>query len=304
MSEPKPFVSIIIPHYNDFENLSHCLELVRLQSWPANAREIIVADNNSQGGIAAVERIASADTRIVSAPQQGAGFARNAGVAVARGAIFAFLDSDCFADRDWLAEGAEALTHFDYVGGRVVTVANKETRITPAEAYEVVFAFDFKKYIEKDKFSGTGNLFVPRRVFEQVGPFRSSVSEDVEWCRRANAMHMRLGYAEKAIVEHAARREWRSLTQKWDRVLVETILLSREQPRWRLRWIGYTAAVAVSPLIHWVRPLLTPRLPGFHAKLMGIIGLIGIRTYRSCLMVRMLLNDSLGESVRAADRHL
>jgi|SRR5665213_22829 len=304
MSKSEPIVSVIIPHFNDFENLKSCLESVRLQSWPANAREIIVADNNSEGGVAAVERIASADTQVVSASQQGAGFARNAGVAVARGTIFAFLDSDCFAHQNWLAEGVTALNHFDYVGGRVITVANKETRITPAEAYEVVFAFNFKKYIEKDKFSGTGNLFVPRRVFEQVGPFRSSVSEDVEWCRRANTMHMRLGYAEKAIVEHAARREWRSLTRKWNRVLVETILLSRERPRWHLRWLGYTVVVAVSPLIHWVRPLLSPRLPGFRAKLMGIVGLIGIRAYRSYLMVRLLLIDPSDESARAADRKL
>jgi GT2 family glycosyltransferase len=167
-------------------------------------------------------------------------------------------------------------------------VANKHARITPAEAYEVIFAFDFKKYIEKDKFSGTGNLFVPRKIFEQVGLFRSSVSEDVEWCRRANAMHMRIGYAEKAIVAHAARREWQSLTRKWDRVLLETILLSREQPHWRLRWLAYTTAVALSPLIHWVRPLFSSRLSGFRAKLMGVIGLIGIRAYRSYHMMRLL----------------
>lgn len=304
MSKLKPFVSVIIPHYNDFENLRLCLESVRHQNWPANAREIIVADNNSEGGIAAVKHITSSDTRIVSAPQQGAGFARNAGIEVARGTIFAFLDSDCFADRDWLAEGVEALNHFDYIGGRVITIANKGMRITPAEAYEVVFAFDFKKYIEKDKFSGTGNLFVPRKIFEQVGLFRSSVSEDVEWCRRANLRHMRLGYAEKAIVEHAARRDWQSLTRKWDRVLVETILLSREQPRWRRRWLGYTMAVALSPLIHWVRPLKSPRLRGFRSKLMGIVGLIGIRAYRSYLMLRLLINDLMGRSTRTANRNL
>jgi GT2 family glycosyltransferase len=289
MSELKPFVSVIIPHYNDFENLRQCLELVYRQSWPAKAREIIVSDNNSEGGIAAVQRVASSDTRIISAPQQGAGLARNVGVAVARGTIFAFLDSDCFADRDWLTEGVEALNHFDYVGGRVITTAEDTRNLTAAEAYEIVFAFNFKKYIEKDKFSGTGNLFVLRKIFQKVGGFRSGVSEDVDWCRRANAMHMRLGYAEKAIVEHAARRQWSALTRKCDRVLIETFLLSQERPNWRLRWLGYTAAVAVSPLIHWVRPLLSPRLPGFRAKIMGIVGLIGIRVYRSYHMMRLLM---------------
>jgi hypothetical protein len=111
-------------------------------------------------------------------------------------------------------------------------------------------------------------------------------------------MHMRLGYAENAVVEHAARRQWSALTRKCDRVLIESFLLSQERSNWHMRWLGYAAAVAASPLIHWVRPLLSPRLPGFRAKLMGIVGLIGIRAYRSYHMMRLLL---CGRAARERD---
>jgi glycosyltransferase involved in cell wall biosynthesis len=286
---PVPFVSVVIPHYNDLDNLTACLASLRRQTWPRERFEIIIADNNSSGGVAAVERLAR-DVVVVPALEQGAGPARNAGAAVAGGTILAFIDSDCIANEHWLAEGASALSRFDYVGGQVVTTAGPPRQVTPAEAVETVFAFNFKKYIEKDRFSGTGNLFMSKRVFERVGGFRAGVSEDIEWCRRANAIGFSLGYAENAIVCHAARRDWRELKRKWDRVLDETICLARERPGWRLRCLGYAVAVAASPLAHSFRVLRSPRLSGVRAKWYGLLGLWRVRCYRSwrmlCLLIR------------------
>jgi glycosyltransferase involved in cell wall biosynthesis len=284
-----PSISVIIPHYNDLDNLQRCFKSLRRQTLPRERFEIIVADNNSVGGVRAVERIAG-DAVVVPAPEQGAGPARNAGVAMARGAVLAFIDSDCLADKDWLLEGMLALERFDYVGGQVITKVGRPQEITPAEAVEAVFAFNFKKYIEKDGFSGSGNLFVPKAIFGRVGGFRAGVSEDIDWCRRANALGFRLGYAERAIVFHSARREWVELKTKWDRVLAETIRLASERPGWRLRWIGYAGIVAASPLAHSINVIRSPRLIGARAKFHGLLGLLRIRSYRSyrmlCLLVR------------------
>jgi cellulose synthase/poly-beta-1,6-N-acetylglucosamine synthase-like glycosyltransferase len=282
-----PLVSVIVPHYNDLANLACCLEHLRQQTWPADCREIIVADNNSQGGVPAVERLAS-DVRVVPAPEQGAGPARNAAVAVARGEVLAFIDSDCFAAPSWLAEGVAALARFDYVGGQVQIAVPDPRRPTPAEAYEAVFAFDFRKYIEQERFSGTGNLFVPRAVFDRVGGFRSGVSEDIDWCRRANALGYRLGYAEKALVRHPARRRWGELTRRWDRVIGEMLALGRERPGWRWRWLLYALAVAGSPLPHALRILRSRRLGSPRSKIAGLFGLFGIRWYRGYRMLACL----------------
>src|SRR5271170_345973 len=235
MPDPlEQLVSVVVPHYNDLQNLASCLESLRRQTFPRGRFEVIVADNNSAGGVAAVERIAP-DITVVPAPDQGAGPARNAGAAAARAAYLAFIDSDCVADRNWLREGIAALEQFDYVGGRVITTVKESARPTPAEAFEAVFAFDFKKYIQRDKFSGSGNLFVPRGIFDQVGGFRAGVAEDIDWCHRANRIGFRLGYAERAIVYHAARREWSELTKRWDRVTTEMFRLAMERPGWRMR---------------------------------------------------------------------
>jgi GT2 family glycosyltransferase len=283
-----PAVSVVIPHYDQLEALARCLAALRRQTMPRERFEVIVADNNSAGGVEAVEAIAP-DATVVAAPEQGAGPARNAGAAQGRGAVLAFIDADCFAEADWLKQGVAALDRFDYAGGRVVTTIADSRALTPAEAYESVFAFNFKKYIEEDKFSGTGNLFVPKAVFERVGPFRASVSEDIDWCRRANAMGFRLGYAERAVVSHAARREWRELKAKWDRVIAETLRLARERPGWQRRWLLYAGTVAASPLVHWWAVLHCPRLVGWRAKARGLLGLLQVRLYRSYRMICLLL---------------
>jgi GT2 family glycosyltransferase len=247
-----------------------------------------VADNNSVGGVHAVERLAE-DIMVVPAPQQGADPARNAGVAAARGNLLAFIDSDCLADEKWLVEGIAALSRFDYVGGQVITETGRPQETTPAEAVEAVFAFNFKKYIEKDGFSGSGNLFVPKAIFEHVGGFRAGVSEDIDWCRRANALGYRLGYADRAIVFHSARREWRELQRKWDRILAETIRLARERSGWQLTWIAYAIVVGASPLAHWITVIRSPRLLGTRAKFCGVRGLLRLRSYRSYRMLYLLL---------------
>jgi GT2 family glycosyltransferase len=249
--------------------------------------EVIVADNNSKQEV--YDQICSIEAiRVIEAREQGAGPARNAGARVAHGEILAFIDSDCFAEPKWISEGVAGLQHFDYVGGDVRIAVRDPAHMTPAEAHDVVFAFDFKKYIEKDKFSGSGNLFVPKAVFCKVGGFRSGVSEDMDWCWRANAMGFRIGYAPAAVAYHPARYEWASLTAKWNRVVRETLALSREQPGWRWRWILRAATTAMSPIPHAPKVLFSRQLPNARSKLMGLVGLAGIRLYRAgCMLVAM-----------------
>ena len=283
-----PQISVIIPHYNDFAQLDSCIDSLRHQTYPRECFEIVVADNNSVGGVEAVKQVAP-DVRVIPAPEQGAGPARNAGTSVAGGTYLAFIDSDCIAHSDWLHEGLEALKQFDYVGGQVITTVRDRHSPSPTEAFEAVFAFNFKKYIERDKFTGSGNLFVPKLIFEKVGGFRPRVSEDVEWCHRANAMGFRLGYAEKAIVYHPARRTWSDLVKRWDRVMLEDIHLAIEQPSWQLRWLAHAALVIASPLAHWLPIMRSTRLVGPRAKARGLAALFGIRIYRGYRMISLLL---------------
>jgi len=255
-----PSVSVIVPHFDDLANLEKCLSALERQTFPRAQFEIVVADNQSSCGPHGVEKAIAGRAVLVTVSERGAGPTRNGGAAAARGQIFAFTDSDCVPAPEWLAEGVAALSDYDFVGGRVDVSVADERSVTPTEAFEKVFAFDFETYITRKGFTGSGNLFVPRAIFEGVGGFRNAVSEDVDWSRRAIAQGYRLGYAPRAVVTHPARRNWNELRRKWSRINRETFALQQQAPAGRLRWLMRTMLLPVSAIAHTPRVLRSPRL--------------------------------------------
>ncbi len=285
---PPPRVSVIIPHYNDLANLGRCLASLTSQTYPAEQLEIVVADNGSPQGIAEVERVVQGRARVVLAVERGAGPARNEGVANTTGETLAFIDSDCRAEPGWIAEGVKALEVDDFVGGRVTVLVDDWAALTPAEAFERVFAFNFKDYILRKGFTGSGNLFCPRALFLKVGGFRMGVSEDVEWSRRAVATGFRLGYAPKAIIGHPARHDWAELIQKWGRLNSEMFTLACERPGGRVRWLVKSLALPLSAIAHTPRVLLSDQLYTMRERRMALSVLFAIRFWRCQDALRLL----------------
>ena len=175
---PEQAVSVIIPHYNDLANLERCIAMLAAQTLPRSQFEIVVADNNSLCGLDEVRRVCGDAARVIAAPVQGAGVARNAAVAASRGRVLAFIDSDCRPAPTWLESGLAAVSTAQLVGGQVEVDYEDPSNPTPVEAFERVFAFNVKRYIEDEGFTVTANMFVPRDIFDRVGGFRSKVGED------------------------------------------------------------------------------------------------------------------------------
>jgi glycosyltransferase involved in cell wall biosynthesis len=288
----RPFVSVVIPHYNDLDRLRVCHARLLAQTWPRDQFEIIVADNNSACGLAAVQE-AAPSASVVPAPIQGAGPARNAGIAASHGTVIALIDSDCVPEPNWIAEGVAALDRFDFVGGRVGTFALVPERPTGVEAYEMVFNFNFRRYIETVGFTGTGNMFVPREVFDRVGGFRAVVAEDMEWSFRARGLGYKLGYADRAVVGHPARRTWAELERRWDRMLHEDIALVQEQRYGRTKFALKALAMPVSVLPHAAKVLTASELPDMRAKLGAIGVLTRLRLWRTAKMLRLVFDSAM-----------
>jgi GT2 family glycosyltransferase len=273
-------ISVIVPHYDDLENLSLCLDLLDRQSLKRDRFEIVVSDNNSSCGLPAVEAVVRGRARVVLATEKGAGPARNRGVASASGQAFAFIDSDCRPVPDWLRAGLEGLATHPIVGGPVIMEPRDLENVSGVEAFDVVFGFDALAFLKDHGFIGSGNLFVRREVFERVGGFRSGVSEDVEWSRRAVGLGYALAFVPEAVVGHPARRDWRELVRKWDRHTRESYLLAREKRLGRLAWMAKSWLVLASPLPHAVKVLRCERLPSWKSRLAGTAVLFRIRLYR------------------------
>ncbi len=294
MSIGQPFVSVIIPHYQDLDGLKVCLASLDVQTYPRDRFEIVVGDNNSPIGVAAVEAAVAGRGRVVVVTEKGAGPARNGAVAASKGEVLAFIDSDCVSEPEWLSEGVAELDRFDLVGGHVSVLVRDLEHMTSAEAFERVFAFDFKTYIEKKGFTGAGNMFCRRELFERAGLFRVGLSEDLEWSRRAVSTGARLGYAPRAVVGHPARITWEQLRNKWKRLNAETFGLMDGQRGQRTKWLARNALMPLSAIAHTPKVLTSRELRTSKQRLQALTMLYRLRLWRMFDAVHLLVSTRPG----------
>lgn len=275
-----PEVAVIIPHYNDLVRLERCLEALVPQAGPE--AEIVVVDN---GSTEALESVITKfpGVRFVTEAEKGAAPARNRGVAETTAPGLAFLDADCVPEAGWLARARGCAGTGRVVGGRIDVFDETEPPRTGAEAFEAVFAFRQKDYVERDGFSVTANLVTTRAVFEDTGPFRAGLSEDLDWCRRATAKGYAISYEDALAVRHPARADWAALKKKWRRLTAEGFALDGQGAR--LRWGIRALAMPASALVHVPRVLAHKGL-GDEERARALIVLVRLRLARMVWMLK------------------
>lgn len=215
----KPFVSVIVPVYNDAVRLERCLEVLRSQSYPKELYEIIVVDNGSTDDPkTVVDRYPG--FRYVYEARPGPAAARNAGLNAAKAGVIGFTDADCTPYPDWLEKGVRALlsqARAGVIGGRIDHYFKDPDRPTAIELFNKSY-FDQEKYIRERHFAAGANCFTHRSVFESVGTFNDAfvapACEDREWGERVHAKGYPIGYADDCVVLHPVRRSLGELYSK------------------------------------------------------------------------------------------
>ncbi|MFA5613568.1 MAG: glycosyltransferase [Methanoculleus sp.] len=93
-------ISIVVPTYNEEQNIERCLRSLANQTVPRETYEVIVVDGNSEDK---TRELAGplADTVFIQKSKRVGG-ARNDGAMAASGDIIATTDADCILPADWV----------------------------------------------------------------------------------------------------------------------------------------------------------------------------------------------------------
>lgn len=209
--------SVVVPVFNNADDLDLCLRCLRAQRYDASRFEIIVVDNGSTDASAAVAR-SHGVVCLAEREHQSSYAARNRGIERARGTFVAFTDSDCRAHPDWLREierAAEGDTATGCFAGEILSVEPTTTVERFSDAIGLLrqkgplSGWHFKPYAQ------TANAVYRRAVFDRIGLFdpamRSGGDAAIAW-RMQDETTFGLRFVPEAIVYHHHRA---SVSELW-----------------------------------------------------------------------------------------
>lgn len=208
MDLDQPLVSIIIPTYNEWENLSLCLKALEKQSFPQSQYEIIIVNNNPCCPLPE-DIVLPENSILINEAKPGSYAARNTGLKAAKGDIIGFTDSDCIPDKDWIKNAVEFLASnkdCTRVAGKIA-IPQKSPNATVLEKYNQTYAFPQKWLIKHGGGSVTANMFTYKYVFDEVGGFDDQLMSmgDKFWGIKAQNAGFQIAYAENVTVAHPSR---------------------------------------------------------------------------------------------------
>ena len=279
--------TVIIPHYNDHERLIRCLEALNYNC--LDSVDVIVIDNGSNPNLSAVnERFPK--FKFLTEQQKGAGPARNRGVAESSTPYLFFLDADCVPAKDWVEVALQCCKPNTLIGGHI-DLYDETSGIerNASQAFEAVFAFNQKAYVENKGFAVTANLITSREVFLATGEFRNGVSEDLDWCRRAVNTGFALRYEDALRVMHPSRGDWEALKKKWIRLTSESWSLHSESILSRIKWVLSAGLMPVSVLVHLPKVFFSSKLHSSSERIKAAYMLTKLRLLRSVWMLKLVV---------------
>ncbi len=213
-----PKVSVIVCSYNGGKTLGDCLRALDQVEYP-DFEVVLVDDGSKDDTQQIVARWLQERTRnpkptqpsfqSIVQPNMGLSYARNAGAKAAKGEIFAYTDSDCMPDPDWLYYliGTLLSGNFAGVGGPnisppAVDWIQAAVAAAPGGPSHVLLTDVVAEHIPGC------NMAFHRWAFESVGGFDieyRKAGDDVDFCWRLQTSGGVIAFSPSAIVWHYRR---------------------------------------------------------------------------------------------------
>ncbi len=164
-----PYVSIVVPVFNESKDLGECLRALLCQEYPKDRYEVIVVDNGSTDNSVGIAKKFTDKVFIKEGVKVGG--VRNFGVMQAKGEILAFIDGDCVATDKWLSKAVEVLAN-EKVGG---VGGGCLLRDRPSWV-ERGWKLNSVKETRRVKALAGGSFIMKRALFDQLGGFNEVIN--------------------------------------------------------------------------------------------------------------------------------
>jgi glycosyltransferase involved in cell wall biosynthesis len=208
---PLPMVTIVVCSYNGARTLRDCMRSLEDLHYPDY--EVIFIDDGSKDNTQEIMK-EFPRVRNIAQKNQGLSAARNVGIAAARGAVVAFTDSDCMADRDWLYFLIHTLlsSEFAAVGGPNISPPATDwiqatVGAAPGSPSHVLLTDTIAEHVPGC------NMAYHKWALEEIGGFDieyRKAGDDVDVCWRLMQRGYIIGFSPAAVVWHYRRFEVRT----------------------------------------------------------------------------------------------
>ena len=173
-----PFISVIIPVFNNEKYLADAIESILSQKY--EPLEIIVVDDGSTDDTKSVAQRFDI-VQYVHQSNNGPASARNTGLKIAKGEVIAFIDSDDLWSDNKLEVQLPLLTNIPYI--EIVIGYTQRLRLCEADIGKPTFS----NYLEPMPMLSLGGAIIRKTTFDRVGCFDETFiyCDDVDWFLRA-----------------------------------------------------------------------------------------------------------------------
>ena len=193
-------ISVIIRTKNEYNDLKHCLAILKLQTIE---NEIIIIDSNSKDKTE--ETAKDFDVKIVQCNPFDYGKAINIGIAEAQYENICILSAHCFPlTNDFLAI---MLSHFvdnNIAGVYARQIPSCNSNLLDSRNLPFIYR-NLQKSIVDDSFFNNAASLIRKSIWKDI-PFEEGKSmEDIRWAEEIKKRGFKIIYEPRAIVEHLHR---------------------------------------------------------------------------------------------------
>ena len=172
-------ISIIIPTYNEAENIGRLIVFLKTNG-SAGVKEIIIVDGGSEDQTIQVAELEG--VRTVCSPQKGRAAQMNYGAALATGDILYFIHADTLPPRTFVFDITRSVNNgFEF--GRYRTKFESDKWILKINAF-------FTRFDLLICYGGDQTMFIKRKLFDAIGGFNENlkIMEDYDIVTRAKQL--------------------------------------------------------------------------------------------------------------------